>query len=135
MRNAHNETNKPGHVTKGDVFEDLGLSRAEVFEAKVKAELWRDLIAHIKPLALAQKELARRLGIHQPEVSNLLNAKLSKFSAGTLIHYAVKLDLDVQVKLIAPRPKNAVVKTFPARVRGKSHHYGLELAAAAAIAR
>jgi predicted XRE-type DNA-binding protein len=96
---------KPTHITRGDVLDDLGLSRAEVVEAKVKADLWQDLIAHVAPLGLTQKELARRLGVHQPEVSHLLNGKLSKFSAGTLIQYAVKLDLEVEVKLTAPKPR------------------------------
>ncbi len=102
MKNAI-VASKPTHVTRGDVFDDLGLSKAEAVEAKVKADLWRDLIAHIRPLGFTQKELADRLGVHQPEVSHLLNGKLSKFSAGTLIQYAVKLDLEVQVKLTASR--------------------------------
>jgi predicted XRE-type DNA-binding protein len=94
--------NKPSHVTKGSVFDDLGLSRAEATEAKVKAELWRELVGHIKPLKLTQKELALRLDVHQPEVSHLLNGKLSKFSVGALIAYAVKLDLGVKVSITAP---------------------------------
>ena len=112
MKSAISETSQTYHVTKGDIFDDLGLSHAEALEAKVKADLWRDLIAHITPLALTQKELARRLAVHQPEVSHLLNGKLSKFSAGTLIQYAVKLDLQVQVKLTAPKPKKASTKVI-----------------------
>lgn len=114
MPSVNRAANKPSHVTKGDVFDDLGLSRAEVAEAKVKAELWRDLVAHIRPLGLTQKELARRLGVHQPEVSNLLNGKLSKFSAGTLIHFATTLDLDVKVTVTAPKPRKGMLKTIQA---------------------
>jgi predicted XRE-type DNA-binding protein len=117
MKNAISETSKATHVTKGDVFDDLGLSHAEAVEAKVKADLWRDLIAHITPLSLTQKELARRFGVHQPEVSHLLTGKLSKFSASTLIQYAVKLNLDVRVRLIVPKPKRGTVRITGAKER------------------
>ena len=104
--------NKPSHVTKGSVLDDLGLTREEVTEARIKADLWRDLVAHIKGLKLTQKDMAKRLGIYQPEVSSLLNGKLSKFSPGTLIHYAVVLNMGVSVKLTAPKQKRGVVKTL-----------------------
>ena len=126
-----NATNKPTHVTKGSVLDDLGLSRAELTELKVKGDLWRDLVAHIKSLALTQKELAQRLGVHQPEVSNLLSGKLSKFSPGTLIQYAVKMNLNVQVTLTAPKVSKGIVKTISAKGRGKEKvHTGTALAGA-----
>jgi predicted XRE-type DNA-binding protein len=115
--------NKPSHISRGSVFDDLGLSRTEATEAKVKADLWRDLIGHIAPLDLTQKELARRLNVHQPEVSHLLSGKLSKFSVGSLIAYAVKLDLAVKVKITAPaKVKNRVVKVVRAGAKAVSSH-------------
>jgi len=115
MLSANNNANKPSHITTGSVFDDLGLTRAEATEAKVKAELWRELVNHIAPLKLTQRELARRLEVHQPEVSNLLTGKLSKFSAGTLILYAVKLGLNVQVKITTPaKSKQGDVKDIMA---------------------
>ena len=125
MPSTKKETSKPGHVTKGDVFDDLGLSHAEAIEAKVKSELWRDLVDHIRSLGLSQKELAKRLKVYQPDVSNLLNGKLSKFSAGTLIHYAAALDIRVQVKLTAPKTSkvdllaSAVKSSRATKTRGK----------------
>ena len=104
------KVNKPSHVTKGSVLDGLGLTQEEVAEARIKAHLWRDLVAHIRSLKLTQKEVAKRLGIHQPEVSSLLNGKLSKFSSGTLIHYAVVLNMGVSVRLTAPKQKRRVVK-------------------------
>ncbi|MGA7156132.1 MAG: helix-turn-helix transcriptional regulator [Acidobacteriaceae bacterium] len=109
------KANKAGHVAKGDVLEDLGLSREEIVELKVKMDLWRDLVARIKPLALTQKELAARLGVHQPEVSHLLAGRLSKFSVGTLIQFAVRMDLGVVVKTTEPKRKAGVVKSVQAK--------------------
>ncbi|MBS1814947.1 MAG: XRE family transcriptional regulator [Acidobacteria bacterium] len=110
------------HVTKGDVLDDLGLSRAEALEAKVKADLWKDLVSHIESLHLSQKELAGRLGIHQPDVSNLLTGKISRFSAGMLIHYAVKLELGVQVKLTAAKTRkgHTIQASIPPRQKSRS---------------
>ncbi|MGO4209958.1 helix-turn-helix domain-containing protein [Terriglobus sp. 2YAB30_2] len=105
--------NKPTHVTRGDIFDDLGLSPQEAAEAKVKADLWRDLIAQIEKQKLTQKNLIQLLGVHQPEVSNLLNGKLSKFAFGTLIRYAVNLNLNVSVRLTAPKTiKRPVSQTW-----------------------
>lgn len=133
MKNASSVATKPAHITKGDVFDDIGLTRAEAVEAKVKADLWRDLVAHIAPLPLTQKELAKRLGVHQPEVSHLLNGKLSKFSFGTLMQYAIKLEIGVQVKLTAPKPKKGTVKAIAAEVGRKeqTHHRSMTAASRA----
>jgi predicted XRE-type DNA-binding protein len=109
------KASKAGHVTKGDVLDDLGLSRGELVELKVKTDLWRDLVARITPLTLTQKELAQRLGVHQPEVSHLLAGKLSKFSVGMLIQFAVKMDLGVQVKLTGAKRRAGVVKAVQAK--------------------
>lgn len=118
MKNLISENSKEPRATKGDVFDHLGLSRLEATEAKVKSDLWRELVAHIRSLALSQKELAQVLGIHQPEVSHLLSGKISKFSAGTLIQYAVRLNLSVHVSLSAPKARKGAVKTLSAKAGG-----------------
>ena len=101
---------KPGHITTGDILEDLGFSAKEALEAKVKADLWRDLMVHIERRGLDQACLKKTLKIHQPDVSNLLRGKLSKFSTGKLIQFAVRLNLDVRVELkeTATRHRGAI---------------------------
>ena len=117
MKNAR--ASKPGHVTKGDVLDDLGLSREELVELKVKMDLWRDLVARIAPLELTQKQLGQRLGVHQPEVSHLLAGRLSKFSVGTLIQFAVRMDLGVQLKITDLKRKAGVVRAVQAKAASK----------------
>jgi predicted XRE-type DNA-binding protein len=107
------QTNKPAHITKGDILDDLGLSPHEALEAKVKADLWKDLLAHIERRELDQAKLAHVLKIHQPDVSNLLRGKLSKFSTAKLIQFAVRLDLGIQVKLV--ESKREAPKISPAK--------------------
>ena len=99
---------KPGHITTGDILEDLGFSAQETLEAKVKADLWRDLLVHIERRGVGQAYLKKTLKIHQPDVSNLLRGKISKFSTGKLIQFAVRLNLDVRVELKEAATQNRV---------------------------
>ena len=103
MRSKNSEQRTP-HLTRGSVLDDLGFSASEVLEIKVKAELYRDLLQYIKDRGFSQQELGATLGIHQPDVSNLLNGKVSKFSVGKLLKFAGKLNLGAQVKLTKPKP-------------------------------
>jgi predicted XRE-type DNA-binding protein len=91
------------HLTRGDVLDDLGFNPSEALEIKVKAEIYRDLLEYITQRGFGQQELAVLLGIHQPDVSNLLNGRVSKFSVSKLIRIAGKLNLGAQVKLIKPK--------------------------------
>lgn len=94
---------KAPHLTRGSVLDDLGFSPSEALEIKVKAELYRELMHYIKNRGFSQHELATMLGIHQPDVSNLLNGKVSRFSVGKLIQFAGRMNLVAQVKLIRPK--------------------------------
>ena len=102
MRSKNSEQRTP-HLTRGSVLDDLGFSASEALEIKVKAELYRELLQYIKGRGFSQQELGITLGIHQPDVSNLLNGKVSKFSVGKLLKFAGKLNLGAQVKLTKPR--------------------------------
>ena len=103
MKNKSNSEERPPHLTRGSVLDDLGFSSSEALEIKVKAEIYRDLLQYIKERGFAQQQLGTLLGIHQPDVSNLLNGRISKFSVGKLIKFAGKLNLGAQVKLTKPK--------------------------------
>jgi predicted XRE-type DNA-binding protein len=98
-----NPASEPGHVTTGDIFDDLGCSPAEALEAKIKADIWRALVDHIEAQGLTQSDLAAALKLHQPDVSNLLRGKLSKFSITKLIQLAAKMDLEARVQVQSRR--------------------------------
>ena len=113
------QANRPGHITRGDIFDDLGLSPQEALEAKVKADIWSDLLAHIEKRGMDQSSLARALKVHQPDVSNLLRGKLSKFSTAKLITFAVRLNLEVQVKLTEPKKHKGIAPRIHSAKAGK----------------
>jgi predicted XRE-type DNA-binding protein len=103
MKSKGSSEERTPHLTRGSVLDDLGFGPSEVLEIKVKAEIYRDLLQYIKERGFAQQELGILLGIHQPDVSNLLNGRVSKFSVSKLIKFAGKLNLGAQVKLTKPR--------------------------------
>jgi predicted XRE-type DNA-binding protein len=103
-----NQSNKPGHVTKGDIFDDLGFSPAETLEMKIKAEIWQALLQHIEEQGFKQAYLVTTLKAHQPDVSNLLRGKLARISITKLIQFAGRLNLEARVKLTSPKPAKPV---------------------------
>lgn len=106
------KTNEPKtpHITRGSVFEDIGFSPSEALELKVKSEIYTELLKYIRQQGFTQIKLGTILGIHQPDVSNLLNGRVSKFSVGKLIQFAGKLNLNAQVKLTKPKaPRRAAL--------------------------
>jgi predicted XRE-type DNA-binding protein len=105
MRSKRSNEPEVPHLTRGSVLDDLGFGPAEALEIKVKAEIYRDLLAYLKEQAFTQQELGRVLGLHQPDVSHLLNGRISKFSLGKLIQLAGRLNLEAQVKLRKPKTK------------------------------
>ena len=97
------QKNKPGHITTGDIFDDLGFSAAETLEMKVKAEIWQALLQHIEQRGFSQAYLVATLKAHQPDVSNLLRGKISKISITKLIQFAGRLHLDARVQVTSAK--------------------------------
>jgi len=91
------------HLTRGNVLDDLGFSPAEALELKVKSDIYYELLEYIKEQRFTQQELGALLGIHQPDVSYLMNGRVSKFSVGKLIKFAGKLNLGTEVKITRPK--------------------------------
>lgn len=79
----------------GNVFRDLGLKDAD--ELLVKAELTSQIAEIIGERGLTQAAAAKVLGLKQPDVSNLLRGKLSKFSTERLMNFLTLLGRDVEI--------------------------------------
>jgi predicted XRE-type DNA-binding protein len=107
------------HSSSGNVFQDMGMRDAE--ERLAKAELARIIRGHIKDRGLTQTQAADLLGIAQPDVSDLIRGKLSRFSMERLERLINALDLEIRIQ-VGPRPNwkeqagisVEVVRSFPA---------------------
>lgn len=104
---------KPGlkreriEISSGNVFADIGLPDAE--EMLLKAQLAIKITELIEQKGWTQTETARRIGIDQPKVSNLLRGRLSGFSADRLFAIVNRLGHSVEVRISAKR--KAATKT------------------------
>jgi predicted XRE-type DNA-binding protein len=98
--------NRPGHITKGDVFDDLNSSQAEAASLKIKARILSALLKQVQQHGYTQTHLAEVLQDYQPNISNLLNGKISKMSIEKLLTYAHRLNLDAEISLKF-RPRSA----------------------------
>jgi len=85
--------NKPGHITKGDVFDDLGLSPSEASALKVKATLLDAILREIEKRGYTQSQLVEILDEYQPSVSNLTRGKIAKVSVEKLLAYSDRLKM------------------------------------------
>ncbi|MGD9984454.1 MAG: helix-turn-helix domain-containing protein [Porticoccaceae bacterium] len=85
----------------GNVFLDLGFEPAEAAVLQMRAQLMGDLRAYIEKEELTQAEAAKRLGIAQSRVSDLVRGKWEKFSLEMLITLETRLGRTVRVELAA----------------------------------
>lgn len=89
------------------VFADLGIANAE--EHAVKAELVAKIMRFRDAGTLTQVDLARRLGIGQPDLSRILDGNFSKVSVDKLLEMITRLGFDITIQVKATRKKTGTV--------------------------
>lgn len=87
--------------SKESVFLDLGFEPAEAAVLQMRANLMADLRIYIEKNRLTQAEAAKRLGIAQSRVSDLVRGKWEKFSLEMLITLEARRGRTVRVELAA----------------------------------
>lgn len=87
--------------SSGNVFVDLGFDPAEAAVLQMRANLMGDLRGYIEKHRLTQVEAAKRLGIAQSRVSDLVRGKWEKFSLEMLITLETRIGRKVRVELAA----------------------------------
>ena len=99
-----NKDNKPTHITRGNVLDDLGFSPEQAAALKFKAQLYRAILKSSQKYS--QKELQAILGEPQPRVSELLNGKIANKSIDKLLYYAGRLGIEAKAKFVQARNVN-----------------------------
>ena len=103
----------PEHITRGNVFDDLGFSHKRAASIKLKATLHEKIMTRAR--RYSQAELAAILGEPQPRVSDLMRGKLARFSLEMLVFYGERLGIHAQeVRTIQTR--------MPAHVQAARAH-------------
>lgn len=96
----------------GDVFADLGLPNSE--QALLKAELTLLLHTILKDSGMTQVEIAKILGVQQPQVSLLMCNRAGNFSVGRLVEFLTALRRDVEITVRPTRKEHGVVSVLSA---------------------
>ena len=89
--------NKPSHVSKGNVIDDLGFSPEEAAAIKLKASLHAEILRVVEKRKLKSRDLEKILDQPQPRISELLNGKISKMSVEKLAGYLSRLGVEIKI--------------------------------------
>jgi predicted XRE-type DNA-binding protein len=92
------------HHGCGNVFADLGLADAE--KLKIKTGLVIEIRKAMKSLGLTQHEAAKRMGITQPKVSDMMRGNFANLSERKLMDCLTRLGYDIEIKV---RPAKAEI--------------------------
>jgi predicted XRE-type DNA-binding protein len=89
--------NRVARVTEGsgNVFADLGLPNPE--QELLKAQLTLQIYTILKDSGMTQVEMAKILGVRQPQVSLLMRNRAGNFSVGRLMEFLTALRQDVEI--------------------------------------
>ncbi len=90
--------NEPTHITRGNVFLDLGFSPEKALALKFKATILIAILDEVKRKKYRQAQLVKVLDEHQPVVSKLLHGKITQMSIEKLLIYADRLGLSLDVQ-------------------------------------
>ncbi len=101
-----NGRNKPTHVSRGNVLDDLGFSPEQAMALKFKADLYQAILKYARQYS--QKELQIILGEPQPRVSELLNGKIANKSVDKLLQYAGRLGIEAKSRF--PQTNKDVIR-------------------------
>lgn len=84
-----------------DALEDTPQDAANM---RLRAKIMRTLCETVRAWELPQKDAAKRLGITQPRLNDVLNGKIDKFSLDALVNLsaAAKLEVDICFPQAAP---------------------------------
>jgi len=83
------------HVTDGSVFDDLGFSKEESQNLKIRSVLMQAVEQYIIKNKLTQSEAAKLLGVTQPRVSDLMRGKISLFTIDILVKMMTRINISV----------------------------------------
>lgn len=84
------------------VWDALEASPADAANMKARAETMLAIRETVAGWGLTQAAAAKRLGLTQPRMNDLLRGRISKFSLDALINVATAAGLSVRVEVVRP---------------------------------
>jgi len=84
-----------------NVFKDVGFSEQEAEYLTIRSRLMLEVDRFVKESGLTQREAAKKLGINQPRLNDLLKGKIQKFSIDALVKMLSRIGVHVDVHVRA----------------------------------
>ena len=111
-RKAKKTSRRVPRVMKGsgNVFADLGLPNPE--QELVKAQLTLQIYTILKSSGMTQVEIAKILGVQQPQVSLLMRNRAGNFSVGRLMEFLTALRQDVEITVRPARKEHGALSVI-----------------------
>ena len=81
----------------GNIFRDLGFPEDEAVSMQARGQLAIEIRKIIEAEGWSQREAAKKMGIAQPRVAEVMKMRIENFSIDTLIKYLGKLDRKVSL--------------------------------------
>ncbi len=79
------------------VWDAIADSPEEAANLKLRSQLMDAIKAYIDHENITQKEAAKRLGVPQSRVSELVNGRISKFTIDKLVNMATRVGLTTRI--------------------------------------
>lgn len=89
--------NEATHISRGQLFEDMGVTSEEAAVLRMKTALHIEILKAVEKKKLTPRQLEKLLDIPQPRVSELLHGKISRMSADLLTKYLYRLGREINV--------------------------------------
>ena len=93
--------NAQWEVGSENVFKDVGFSEQEAEYRMIRSRLMLEVDRFVKESGLTQREAAKKLGINQPRLNDLLKGKIQKFSIDALVKMLSRIGVHVDVQVRA----------------------------------
>lgn len=109
---AQKTRNRVTRVTEGsgNIFADLDLPNPE--QELLKAQLTLQIYTILKESGMTQVEIAKILGVQQPQVSLLMRNRAGNFSVGRLMEFLTALRQDVEITVRPTRKEHGVLSVI-----------------------
>ncbi len=82
------------------VWDAITNTPGESANLKARSELMQGITALIRKAGWTQVEAAKRCGVTQPRVNDLLKGRVSRFSLDALVNISAALGYSVRMKLV-----------------------------------
>lgn len=95
------------HRGSGDFLKDQGVADPEEF--RVKAILANEIALIVSARGISQDEVAKQVGLAQPDVSRIVNGRLADYSVWRLVKVLSSLGSDILVAVHPARDEPGII--------------------------